>query len=325
MPEESRQADTQQRGPVLLTGATGFVGRRLQAALLEQKYPVRVLVRHDSPRAANVDPRTELIEGSLEDPQALARALAGSKAVINCAGSVRGVSLDDFTAANVNGVRSLASAIKRLSAPPALLHMSSLAAKVPELSAYAESKAQGEKVLEEFPELLWTVFRPPAIYGPGDVEMRPLFNQIRRGLVFVPGGNRAQRLSLLHVDDLAAAVLAWLRAPARYRQYRYEIDDGHPNGYNWTEIAQAVCTDPMLKKPLYLPVPAGILHLLGKFNEQLSRLTRRKPMLTTGKARELTHDGWLCDNAPFARTSGWVPTVGLQQGASALFQSSSTR
>ncbi len=315
MPEERTAADS-----ILLTGATGFVDRRLQTLLLDQGYSVRALIRHDSPRADNVDPRTEKMEGALDDPQALARALVGTKAVVNCAGVVRGGSAEDFNPVNVDGVRALANAIKRLSAPPSLLHMSSLAASHPELSDYAGSKRAGEEVLEEFPELLWTVFRPPAIYGPGDVEMRPILNMVRRGIVVVPGGNRQQRLSLLHVDDLAAAVLAWLQAPVRYRQYRYEIDDGHKHGYDWSEIVDAVCREPMFSKPIYLPVPAGLLSLCGKVNEQISKIRRRQPMLTTGKARELTQTEWLCDNAPFAKTSGWTPSITLADGVAALYQ-----
>jgi nucleoside-diphosphate-sugar epimerase len=312
--------DTPSRGTVLLTGATGFVGRRLQTLLLDNGYSVRALVRHNSARAENVDSRAERIEGALDDPQALARGLVGTKAVINCAGAVRGSSPDDFAGVNIDGVRAVATAIERLSAPPALLHMSSLAASHPELSDYAGSKKAGEQVLDDFPEMLWTVFRPPAIYGPGDVEMRPLFNLVRRGVIVVPGGNRKQRLSLLHVDDLAAAVLAWLKAPARYRQYRFEIDDGHKLGYDWTEITEAVCTEPMFSRPLFLPIPGGLLNICGKINEQVARLTRRKPMLTTGKARELTRSEWLCDNAPFSNTSGWTPAISLAEGVAALYE-----
>lgn len=308
-------------GTVLLTGATGFVGQRLQRYLLDQNYPIRVLVRHNSPRSANVDPRAERIEGSLEDSQALGRALAGCKAVINCAGAVRGKTWADFADVNILGVRSLANAIKRLSAQPALLHISSLAASRPDLSDYADSKRQGEEVLEEFTELLWTVFRPPAIYGPGDVEMRPMLNMVRRGIVVVPGGKRTQRLSLLHVDDLASAVGVWLGAPARFRHYSFELDDGHAKGYDWTEILEAVCDKPLLGRPVFLPVPAGLLNICGKVNEQLAGLTRKKPMLTTGKAHELCEAEWLCDNTAFARSSGWQPTIQLKQGASALYSS----
>jgi len=309
------------RGPVLLTGATGFIGRNIQTHLLARGYNVRVLVRHGSPRSDRIDARAERIEGALSDAQALARGLAGTKAVVNCAGSVRGVTPEHFAAANVDGVRSLVSAIQRLSVPPALLHISSLAASQPELSNYAASKHFGEQTLTDFPELLWTVFRPPAIYGPGDAELKGLLGMIRRGIVPVPGGNRNQRLSLLHVDDLGRAVLAWLEAPARHRHHVYALDDGHANGYSWSEIADAVCTRPLLGRPLFLPVPAAILRAAGRVNEQVSRVFRRLPMLTTGKARELTWDRWLCDNAPFSRTSGWTPVTGLKDGVAALYGS----
>lgn len=308
------------RGSVFLTGATGFVGQTLQTHLLAAGYSVRALVRHGSPHADRVDPRAELIEGSLGDAQALARGLVGTKAVINCAGSVRGGSPEDFAAANVDGVRSLTAAIQHLTARPALLHVSSLAASQPELSDYAASKRAGERVLTEFPDLLWTVFRPPAIYGPGDVELRGLLNSIRRGIVPVPGGNRNQRLSLLHVDDLARAVLAWLKAPDRFRHHVYSLDDGHPNGYSWPEITAAVCTRPLFGRAVYVPVPAGLLRFAGRVNGQLSRLLRRKPMLTVGKARELTWEIWLCDNSPFSRASGWAPAKCLKDGVASLYE-----
>jgi nucleoside-diphosphate-sugar epimerase len=307
------------RGPVLLTGATGFVGQTLQTHLLAAGFAVRVLVRRGSPRADRVDARAQLLEGDLGDAQALARGLAGTKAVINCAGSVRGANPEDFAPANVDGVRALASAIQRLTARPALLHISSLAASQPDLSDYAASKRAGEQVLTEFPDLLWTVFRPPAIYGPGDVELRRLLNSVRRGIVPVPGGNRNQRLSLLHVDDLARAVLAWLDAPARSRHHVYALDDGHPNGYSWPEIAEAVCSRPLFGRPLFIPVPAGVLRMAGQVNAQLARLLRRKPMLTAGKARELTWETWLCDNSPFSRTSGWAPAKSLKDGVASLY------
>jgi nucleoside-diphosphate-sugar epimerase len=311
--------DASSPGTVLLTGATGFVGERLQRFLLDKNYPLRVLVRHNSARSTNVDPRAERIEGSLEDSQALGRALAGCKAVINCAGAVRGNSWADFADVNITGVSSLANALKRLSAPPALLHISSLAASRPDLSDYANSKCQGEEVLEEFTELLWTVFRPPAIYGPGDVEMRPMLNLVRRGIVVVPGGKRSQRLSLLHVDDLASAVGVWLDAPARYRHYSFELDDGHAKGYDWMEISEAVCDKPLFGRPVYLPVPAGLLNVCGKLNEQFARLTRKKPMLTSGKAHELCEAEWLCDNTAFVRSSGWQPSMQLKQGVATLY------
>ena len=116
--------------------------------------------------------------------------MAGTSAVINCAGAVRGTTYKDFEPANVAGVRTLCEAIDKLSARPSLLHLSSLAAAEPKLSDYARSKREGERVLEEFPELNWTVIRPPAVYGPGDKEMRAALGWARRGIVPVAGGDK---------------------------------------------------------------------------------------------------------------------------------------
>jgi len=113
---------------VLLTGATGFLGRRIQRALLADGRALRVLVRPGSPSRRHVDARCEIHETELSGERDLDPALHGCRAVVYCAGSVRGRTLDDFLPANVEGVRNiLRAAARRDSAPPFLL-ISSLAA-----------------------------------------------------------------------------------------------------------------------------------------------------------------------------------------------------
>ena len=316
-PAESEGTGTQSGPCIFLTGATGFIGRRLLQRLLDEKWTVRVLVRPGSRRNSDIDHRAVRIEGEFDDPAALARGLAGTAGVINCAGSVRGATAAAFDAANVSGVRALCEAIARLSRRPALLHLSSLAASRPDLSHYAASKAAGEKVLEEFPELDWSVFRPCAVYGPGDVELRATLAWARRGLVPVPGGNRAQRLSFLHVDDLVAAALVWLADPVRHRHRCYALDDGTPDGYDWAAIGAAVSQ----RKPLFVPVPASILRMIASVNERLATITGRPVMLSRGKVNELVHPRWVCDNTQFVETTGWHPKLPLARGVSALFES----
>lgn len=314
------QAGQTSKGSILLTGATGFIGRRIQDRLINEGWHLRVLARSASSRAANLHPKAEHIDGSLADAKALARGVAGTQAVINCAGSVRGLSFADFEAANVEGVRALCEAISRLSTMPALLHLSSLAAVAPELSHYARSKRAGEEVLESFDTLNWTVIRPPAVYGPGDTEMRGAFRLARRGIVPVPGGDRAQRLSMLHVDDLVEAVIAWLRSPVAHRHHVYSIDDGKADGYDWNEIALAA----MKKKdgrPMFVGLPTGLLDTVAWLNERLAAVTGRAIMLSRGKVRELTYPQWLADGDAFSQASGWKPQIQLAEGVSGLFES----
>lgn len=300
--------------PVLLTGATGFVGRRLQHALLERGVPVRALVRPGSRRAAGIASGVEAIAAGLDDPDALARALGGAGAVIYCAGSVRGRVPEDFRAANVHGVRHIAAANAALERPLPLLLVSSLAASRPHVSDYALTKHEGEQVLLEHPTVPWTVLRPPALYGPGDVEMRPVLDLMRRGLVPATGP-RDQRISLLHVDDFAAAVLAWLADPLRTVGRSFELHDGTEGGYDWPAMGRAVAG----REVRLLPVPELALRTAATVNWLLSFALRYAPMLTPGKARELRQPSWVADHRDFQAATGWTPKIQLAEGAARLF------
>lgn len=296
-------------GPVVLTGATGFIGRRIQAALCEAGYTLRAIVRPGSRNRRRIDPRCEPVECALGDDRGLAAALASAGAVVYCAGRVRGGSLDDFLPANVDGVKAVLRALAQAENSPPVLLISSLAAGRPQLSDYARSKSLGEAALQEHASGPWTILRPPAVYGPGDREMRAVLSMVRRGII-VHAGPRDQRVALLHVDDLAAAVTAWLGAWRSCRGSTYAIDDGRPGAYDWSAMAAAAGHARYRR----LRIPAGLLSALGHCNLMFSQLTGRAPMLTPGKVRELTEAAWLCDNSAFAAATGWGPQIDLAAG-----------
>jgi 2-alkyl-3-oxoalkanoate reductase len=295
--------------PVLLTGATGFIGRRIQASLLEMGFPVSIISRPGSRHTRYIDPRCEVHSCSLSDNWALRRAVQGARAIVYCAGSVRGRSLDDFLPANVSGVHSILQAQISEGSQSPLLLISSLAASRPELSHYAQSKFLGEQVLRDHSASPWAILRPPAVYGPGDTEMRPILEMVRRGLIFVPGG-RPQQLSLLYVDDLASAVLAWLGAWQQCKSRTFSIDDGRAGGYDWPGIAQAAGRTSYRT----IGIPSFVLAGAAQVNQLVSKLAGFAPMLTPGKVRELTQPDWLCDNTAFVQETGWTPRIQLASG-----------
>ncbi len=219
----------------------------------------------------------------------------------------------DFERANVGGVAAPADALS-LHPDVSLVLLSSLAASRPALSHYAASKRAGERVLERLGESRWTILRPPAVYGPGDVEMRPLFDLVRRGLALRPGPPD-QRLALLHVDDLVRAVAAALAHPGACGGRTFAIDDGRPEGYTWRDIAVAVAGRPVRE----LSVPRGLLRAAGGLNAVLAGVFGYAPMLSPGKVRELQEPRWLCDNRAFTDATGWQPQVDLHSGARALY------
>ena len=305
---------------VLLIGSTGFIGRRIELQLRDYDVQVRCLVRAETARRLGMPDQDggtnpQLIVGDLTDRAVLSRALAGVNAVIYAAGSVRGRVPDDFETANVTGVAAVAREMQRAQAQARLLLISSLAASQPQLSHYARSKRLGEQALQQFAGLRWCVLRPPAVYGPGDVEMRPVIDLLLRGII-LRFGRRTQRIALLHVDDLARAVCAWLIS-GRGDGGTFALDDGFVGeagpAYGWHDM-----TALLNGRRLEIPVPGALLRTLAGVNLQLSRLFGYAPMLTPGKVRELQHERWVCDNSAFTALTGWEPEFGLRRGIATL-------
>lgn len=302
-----------------LTGATGFVGTTLLSHLTAAGWRVRALYRPRQGRVPPALPGVEWLPGDIEDEKALHSLVAGVHAVIHCAGVVRGVSRADFDRVNEYGTRRIALAAARQAEMPRLLLISSLAARMPELSHYAGSKWRGECAIKEVAEnLCWTVLRPPAVFGTGDREMRPLFLAMARGYAPIPAGDK-RCFSLIYVEDLAAAVVKWLQADTGYGQ-TFELDDGRPGGYDWDAvlaIAGRVLRDgaPVRR----VPVPVPMLNFAASMNVLTARLLGYAPMLTPGKVREITHPDWVCDNESFCREFAWQPEFRLEHGLKVIF------
>jgi len=276
------------------------------------------MIRPDKTSDSRLPQACEQFPVGLTDVDKLSDIIADCSAVIYCAGSVRGRNAADFSIANIMGVKAMLDALACMDNPPPLLLLSSLAASRPELSDYANSKFEGEQLLLGNLDVPWTILRPPAVYGPGDREMLPIFKMIRRGLL-AQVGPVDQRLSLLHVDDLVNAVLAWLSDPQKCLHETYPIDDGTAGGYSWLAIAGAV-NDGKFHR---MKVPRLILEGVARLNLLFSGLLRYAPMLTPGKVAELVQAEWLCENRRFTEATGWQPRLDLNQGAKQLFKAES--
>jgi nucleoside-diphosphate-sugar epimerase len=154
--------------------------------------------------------------------------------------------------------------------------------------------------------------RPPAVYGPGDRELLPLFRWMERGIAPVLGAENS-RFSLLYVEDLAEAILRWLVCGGTAVHRTFELDDGRPGGYTWTEVADMIGA---LHSRSVIPVrvPVLVLWVLAALNLAAARVIGYQPMLTPDKVRELRHPNWVCDNAAFTGATGWSPKVSLEEG-----------
>jgi len=300
------------RGVVALTGATGFIGSAIARKLVKEGWRVRALIRAPSRRARLEGISIQWVHGTLENIDLLEGLVGDVDAVIHCAGTLRGITDADFHAVNVEAVSRLAQiAVARTPAPRFLL-ISSLAAREPNLSAYAASKRLGEIALSQTASASsWTVLRPPAVYGPGDRALLPLFRLMQHGIVPLLGRTDA-RFSLLHVEDLAEAVMKWLVSESRESRV-FDLDDGHPRGYSWCEVAETV--ERLRGKAAFrFHVSELPMNVAAKLNQIAASLLGYAPMFTLGKVREIRHPDWVCDNSMFCHATNWSPTMCLENG-----------
>jgi len=299
-------------GVVALTGATGFIGSAIARRLVRQGWRVRALIRSPLRRAHLEETSIQWVPGTLEKIEDLDSLVGDADSVIHCAAALRGVTDADFYPANVEAVSRLAQIAALKSPAPRFLLISSLAAREPKLSAYAASKRMGEIALSQIDRgFAWTVLRPPAVYGPGDRALLPLFRLMQRGIAPLLARTDA-RFSLLYVEDMAEAVIKWLVSESRERCV-FELDDGHPRGYSWCEVAETF--ERLRGKPSFrFHVPALPMNVAAKLNQIAASVIGYAPMLTPGKVREIRHPDWVCDNSMFCQAANWTPTVGLEEG-----------
>jgi len=282
-----------------ITGGTGFVGRTLIDLAVREGHEVRALTRRPQPDMA----RVTWVSGALDTPLALTSLIRGADAVIHVAGVVNAPDRAGFAAGNIAGTQAVVDAATSVGVQR-FIHVSSLAAREPELSDYGWSKAGAEHVVEAS-SLHWTIVRPTAIYGPGDMEMRDMFRIAKYGLALLPPPGR---MSVIAVSDLARLLLSLVAT--NQGPVILEADDGTQGGWSHGDFARAIGA--AVGRPvLPLALPKAILSVGAKAD----RLFRgRKAKLTQDRVNYLTHPDWTVDPAKRPDSLIWRPEVPTLQG-----------
>lgn len=279
------------------------MGGRLARLAVTEGHQLRALTRRPRQDERGID----WIEGTLDEREPLRRLVDGVDAIIHVAGVVKAFDKATFEAGNVAGTLHLLAAATA-GGVHRFVHVSSLAAREPDLSLYGASKAKAERLVADS-GLDWAIVRPPAVYGPGDKEMLDLFKAARTGLVPLPP---AGRLSIIHVDDLARLLLS-LAAPDAPKRVLYEPDDGNIGGYTHKQFARAIGTA-VERSPLCVSVPAPLL----RAGARVDRLLRRDgAKLTADRAAYFCHPDWTSDPAKAPPSDVWQPAIGAAAGLAA--------
>jgi nucleoside-diphosphate-sugar epimerase len=206
---------------VLVTGAAGYTGGRLAAALAAGGTPVRALVLPGSDTAALEANRAEIVFGDLTRPETLDAAVRGVETVYHIAAVYReeNVPRSLFWDVNVTGTKNLLEASERagvgrfvhcstvgvqgdIADPPATEE-----APVNPGDHYQESKLEGERLALRFCRekgFPVAVFRPVGIYGPGDTRFLKMFRMVKKRAPLIGSGNVLYHLT--YIDDLVEGI-----------------------------------------------------------------------------------------------------------------------
>ncbi|HEX7088985.1 MAG TPA: NAD-dependent epimerase/dehydratase family protein [Longimicrobiales bacterium] len=315
-----------EEGPVLVTGATGFVGWHLLGVLAVRGVRVRALVRpqSDTTRLEAVGAEV-VVGGGLEDREAVARAVDGVGVVLHLAAATRARGEAEYRRANADGTRVLLEAVRASRGRVRrVVYLSTLAAVGPSvdgrpvtaaetprpLTAYGRSKLAGERICLEAAEegIEVVVLRAPAVYGPRDRDLLTFFRLAARGLLPVPAGDE-RRLQLVHVADLAEALVCGATAPGAAGVYH--IADPRP--YSWREVVEEVARA-VGRRARMVRVPGALVHAAALASEWSAALGGRATIFNRDKARELLAPGWLCETEAARRDLGFEARIPLPQG-----------
>jgi nucleoside-diphosphate-sugar epimerase len=208
---------------VLVTGATGFLGRSLVRHLLSDGVHVRLLARSPVKAAPLVNQGAQVVLGDITDPVAVSSAVDGVGVVYHLAGRLLApdVPARDYQRTHIDGTRLLLSCCQQEPNLERFVHCSTTgvlgvtgdrpadeSAPFRPTNIYEATKAEAELAVRDvwrkgFPAV---IARPGLVYGPGDLHLLPFFRAVLRRR-FRPIGHRKVWLHPIYIDDMTEALV----------------------------------------------------------------------------------------------------------------------
>lgn len=326
-PRPSKQKGVVNSSKVLVTGASGFVGKELVRHLVDKGYYVRAFVRKLSDTKYLEDMGVEIIYGDIRDHDSLFNATDEIDIIVHLAAGTKGTKEYIYDVC-VNGTKNLVNVATERGVNR-IIYMSSMSVydygavkngatigedslleRNPELrGAYSLGKREAEKIIlshlgDKNP--CWTVLRPSMIFGNGSNLFSPL--GIKLGKFLVVFGNGSKRLRLIHIEDVCFAIIKVM-----------ENDNTKGKVYNVSHydtisvreyIENYVKTKYKDIRVLYLPywIPYSGISLFELF----SRIKGKEPKLNRIRLAYLYRD-LLVNSSAIRNDTGWQPVEGLRE------------
>lgn len=290
---------------VVVFGGSGFIGRHVVRALAMRGYRIRVGCRRPD-LAGHLQPlgnvgQIQPVQANVRVRWSIDRAVEGADHVVNLVGILHESGRQRFNTVHQFGAQAIAEAARAAGA--GLTHVSALGADVQSASAYARTKALGERaVLATIPDAV--ILRPSIAFGPED----GFFNRFAAMARFSPAlpliGGGKTRFQPVYAGDVGAAVASALDDVAA-RGKTFEL--GGPGVYDFKTILEMILKETGHRRFL-APLPFPVAAAIGAAGD-LVAMTPFPPPLTSDQVLLLKSDNVVSPGALGLGDLGVTPTA----------------
>lgn len=315
---------TQAKTRVLVTGATGFTGGALAQKLSQQGKDVVALVRETSNVSALKAIGATLVYGDISDCEAVSNAANGVDVIYHIAAVYRTAGHPDhyYESVNIGGVKNVIAAAREHNVGRTV-HCSTIGVhgdieQIPSNEEspfnpgdiYQRTKLDGEEIFAKAMSqgLKGCIFRPGAIYGPGDMRLLKMFKQIKRGFFPLFGGGK-NLYHLSYIDDLTDGIILCAEHPNALGE-RFILCS---NEYGTLKALAATIAEQLkVKAPKFAP-PIAPLMWAAKVCEAVCKPLGIDPPLHTRRV-EFFVKSRAFDNSKARDLIGYEPKVSTAEG-----------
>jgi uncharacterized protein YbjT (DUF2867 family) len=237
---------------IAITGANGFVGRHVIAALLEGEAPdeIRAIVRDpDRARSELTSAGLDVRRADVTAPASLAGVFDGVDVVVHTV-AIPTERQASFERVNAEGTRAVVREAERAGVRK-IVHLSAIGASPESPYPFLRSKGQGQAAVTAS-GVPHVVLRPSVLFGPGDDFFPRLRFSLRFPVVPLPGGGVA-RFQPLHVLDLARTIVVAARGPVAGI---FEL--GGPLPVTYRELLEETMRAYRIRRPT-VPLPVALM------------------------------------------------------------------
>lgn len=265
---------------LLVTGATGFVGRNLVRGLREEGISVRALVRDPAKAGWLKDLGVELAAGDVTDTASLEKAAWGIERVVHLVGIIQEAPGATFQGVHVDCTRNVLEASKKAGVRH-ILYMSALGTRPNAVSEYHKTKWQAEELVRAS-GIPFTILRPSLIYGKGDGFTTRLTQAIKFSPFLPVIGSGSSKVQPIFIQDVVSCTIKAVTS-TRIPDMVYEL--GGPEQLTYEEVTVALAEAMGIRRPV-LHMPLRLMQVMARVLETLLS----NPPVTTNQLVMLQED-----------------------------------